>query len=146
MRFPALIPTLIGLTLVAGIAVTATPSADQLNASTARSLIQTILGSDFKKDQVVVKSIKSASGDTPIVEAQVETAYRFSRDGRGWKVAEVRLGDRHWESVELVDEAIRREKARRTQALLDRIGEGALWIGQAGFVCHRRRLYRRILG
>lgn len=123
MKLPALRQLLTSLVLAVGIALGATPPADHLDANTARSLLQTILGSDLKKNQVVIKSIKSESSDSPIVEAQVETAYRFSREGKGWKVAEVRLGDRQWESLELIETAIKAEKSRRTQALLQRIGE-----------------------
>jgi len=123
MKLPALRHPLICLILVVGIALGATRPADQLDSNTARSLLQTILGGDLKKNQVVIKSIKSESSDSPIVEAQIETAYRFSREGKSWKIAEVRLGDRQWESLELIETAIKAEKSRRTQALLQRIGE-----------------------
>jgi hypothetical protein len=123
MKVPALRHTPIALILVIGVAFAANSAGDQLDANTARSLIQTILGGELRKNQVVIKSIKSESGDTPIVEAQVETAYRFLRDGKGWKIAEIRLGDRHWESFELIDTAIRTEKTKRTQALLQKIGD-----------------------
>lgn len=123
MRLPALRQSLISVILAVGIALGAKPPADHLDANTARSLLQTILGSDLKKNQIVIKNIKSESSDNPIVEAQVETAYRFSRDGKGWKIADVRLGDRQWESLELIETAVKAEKSRRTQALLQRIGE-----------------------
>ena len=89
-------------------------AADELDLKTARTLLQTILGSDLKKEQIQVKSIKSGGS----VEAQIETTFRFAREGKEWKIAEVRLGDKHWESIELVEEAIKREKARRTQVFL----------------------------
>ena len=116
-----LLPAILLLLVIATVAlVKAGATADELDLKTARSLLQTILGSDLKKEQVQVKTIKSGS-DSAMVEAQVETAFRFVREGKGWKIAEVRLGDKHWESLELVEEALRREKARRTQALLDQI-------------------------
>lgn len=91
-------------------------SADSISAGDARSLLQHIFGADFKKDQIVIKKV--GSGSDPIVEAQIETAFRFVRDGRDWKLGEIRLGDRHWESLDLINEAIKKEKTRQTQAML----------------------------
>ena len=94
-------------------------TADTISAGEARSLLQHIFGADFKKDQITVRKV--GSGSDPIVEAQIETAFRFVRDGRDWKVAEMRLGDRQWESIDLINEAIRKEKTRRTQAMLEKV-------------------------
>lgn len=97
-------------------------AADRLSLSEARALLQRLAGADLKKNQVEIKSIKSGiTGDNVIVEAQVETAFRFTRQGRDWKVAEIRFGDRYWESVELIEEALLREKARRTANLLEKV-------------------------
>lgn len=102
-----------------GTGLIASGSVDGLSAGEARSLLQHIFGADFKKDQIVIK--KMGSGSDPIVEAQIETVFRFVRDGRDWKVGEMRFGDRQWESVDLINEAIRREKTRRTQAMLQKV-------------------------
>jgi hypothetical protein len=99
-------------------------AADNLGMGRARSELQRLFGADFKRDQVQVRSIRSGQGDNVIVEAQIETAFRFVREGRDWRVAEIRLGDRNWESVELVEEALRREKARRTEITLMRFADG----------------------
>jgi hypothetical protein len=96
-------------------------SADTISAGDARSLLQHIFGADFKKDQITIKKV--GSGSDPIVEAQIETAFRFVRDGRDWKVAEMRLGDRQWESIDLINEAIKKEKTRHTQAMLQKVAE-----------------------
>jgi hypothetical protein len=96
-------------------------SADTISAGDARSLLQHIFGADFKKDQIVIKKV--GSGNDPIVEAQIETAFRFVRDGRDWKVGEMRLGDRQWESIDLINEAIKAEKTRRTQAMLQKVAQ-----------------------
>lgn len=96
-------------------------AADSLSAGDARALLQRIVGADFKKNQVQIKKIGSGGGGGTLVDAQIETAFRFVREGREWKVAEVRLGDRQWESLELIDEAIKREKTRRTAAVLDKV-------------------------
>jgi len=111
MKLTALVLLLL---VVGGALLRVGAAADELDLKTARTLLQSILGSDFKKEQIQVKSMKSGG----LVEAQIETTFRFAREGKEWKIAEVRLGDRHWESIELVEEAIKREKARRTQVLL----------------------------
>jgi hypothetical protein len=59
-----------------------------------------------------------------IVEAQIETAFRITKDKDGWRIAEARLGAGQWESFELIEEALRREKVRRTNDLLRQIADG----------------------
>lgn len=98
--------------------------ADSLSPGEARTLLQHIAGADFKKDKVQIKKISPGAGSGVIVEALVETAFRFDRDGRNWKISEMRLGDRHWESLDLIEEAVRREKIRRTTAVLERLVTG----------------------
>ncbi|MEP7274259.1 MAG: hypothetical protein ABI882_22380 [Acidobacteriota bacterium] len=96
-------------------------SADSLSAGDARALLQRIFGADFKKNQVQIKKISSGIGGGALVDARIETTFRFAREGRDWKAVEMRVGDRQWESLELVDEAVRREKTRRTTAVLEKI-------------------------
>ena len=56
-------------------------------------------------------------GGQAIVEARIETAFRFQQDKEGnWRAVEVRTGDRRWESIELVQTAINKEKVLRTTA------------------------------
>ena len=91
--------------------------AGALGAREAREKIAAALGLD-KADRVHVKSISAMSGDA-IVEAQVEAAFRLTTDKDGkWKAVEVRTGDRRWESLELIDTAVGKEKALRTTAEL----------------------------
>src|SRR5262249_37921812 len=47
-----------------------------------------------------------------------------TKDKNGWRIAEARLGAGQWESFELIEEAIRQEKIRRTNALLQQIATG----------------------
>lgn len=95
-------------------------SADVISAGEARTLLQHLGGGDLKKNQIQIKKIGSGG----IVDAQIETAFRFVRDGREWKATEIRLGDKQWESLELIDEGVKREKARRTSAALEKIAIG----------------------
>jgi hypothetical protein len=42
---------------------------------------------------------------------QVETAFRFEKDGKGkWRVAEIRTGDRRWEDVDSLMKALNAER------------------------------------
>lgn len=96
-----------------------------LSVARIRELLQTVAGANLQKQQVEVKSISEGSGsDNTVVEARIETAFRFARTGGAWRVAEIRLGDRQWESIELIETAVRHEKERRTTVLLRRVADG----------------------
>lgn len=106
--------------LTLGVAVWA---AGGLTAKHARELLRKLGGAELKPDQVRIKTVSSGLGGNAVVEAQIETAVRFKQEKGEWKVADIRLGDQHWESVELITEAIRREKIRRTEELLQRLAK-----------------------
>ncbi len=96
-----------------------------LNVARVRQLLQTIGGSNLKPQQIEIKSISTGVGaDNAVVEARLETAFRFSRASGDWQVAEIRLGDQQWESIELIETALRQEKGRRTTGLLRRVADG----------------------
>jgi hypothetical protein len=89
--------------------------ARDLGAREARERIAQAMGFD-KADDVHIKNI-SASGSDAIVEALFNATFRFTTDKEGkWQAVEVRTGDRRWESIELMQTAIRKEKALRTTA------------------------------
>ncbi len=96
-------------------------AAGGLTAKHARELLRKLGGAELKSDQVRIKTVSNGFGGNAIVEANIETAVRFAQEKGEWKVADIRLGDQHWESVELVTEAIRREKIRRTEERLQNI-------------------------
>ena len=101
------------LILLAGVS-----AARKISVREVRELLQHLGGADFSTEQVQIRRISSGLTGDVIVEAQIETAWRLVQDGEHWRIAEVRLGDRHWESMELIAEAVRREKIRRTGAIL----------------------------
>jgi hypothetical protein len=115
----------LGAFLLAAGAFWLADAADVIGVRQARELLQNIAGANLKRDQVQIKNISAgiASGGA-IVEAQIETAFRFEKGKDGWRIAEVRLGDRQWESFELIEEAVRREKVRRTNVMLQQIADG----------------------
>lgn len=94
-----------------------------LTAKHARELLRKLGGAQLKPEQVRIKTVSGGVGGNAVVEATIETAVRFKQEKGEWQVADIRLGDQHWESVELLTEAVRREKARRTEALLQKVAE-----------------------
>jgi hypothetical protein len=100
-------------------------AADALSVKKARELVQGIAGANLRKEQVQIKQVSAGmGGGEAIVEAQIETAFRMKKEKGEWRIAEVRLGDRQWESFELIEEAVRREKIRRTTAMLKQLSDG----------------------
>ena len=90
--------------------------ARELGSREARERIAEAVGLD-NVDRVQIKSISAGMGGQAIVEARIETAFRFQQDKEGnWRAVEVRTGDRRWESIELVQTAINKEKVLRTAA------------------------------
>ncbi len=100
-------------------------AAEGIGARQARELIQNIAGANLDKDQVHIKNISSGiGGGGVIVEAQIETAFRFTKGKDGWRISDARLGAGQWESFELIEEALRREKIRRTNDQLRQLADG----------------------
>ena len=96
--------------------VTGGALARELGAREARDKIAAALGLD-RPESVHIKSISAGVGGEAVVEAQFVAAFRFTSDKEGkWQPVEVRTGDRQWESLELIQTAIRKEKALRTTA------------------------------
>lgn len=99
-------------------------AADAIGARQAREMIQKMAGASLGPDQVQIKKISGGMGGGVIVEAQIETAFRFQKDKDGWRIVDTRLGSGQWESFELIEEAIKQEKIRRTNSLLQQIAAG----------------------
>jgi hypothetical protein len=93
-------------------------AADDLSPSEARKLIATLAGIKLPSGAVRVKEI-SPMGSSAVVVAQVETAFRFVKEGGKWRVAEIRTGDRRWEDLDLLVRAVNAEKAERARAELE---------------------------
>jgi hypothetical protein len=90
--------------------------ARQLGAREAREKVASALGLD--RSLVHIKSISGGTSNA-VVEVTFDGTFHLVRDKSGdWVVSEVRLGDRHWESIELIQTAVRKEKILRTVAEL----------------------------
>jgi hypothetical protein len=107
----ALVVTALALSLLWVVAF-----ARELGSREARERIAEAVGLD-NANKVQIKNISPGMGGQAIVEARIETAFRFQQDKDGnWRAVEVRTGDRRWESIELVQTAINKEKVLRTTA------------------------------
>lgn len=98
-----------------------TRAAGNLTPKEARKLIARMAGIELPSDAVRVKEV-STSGNTAIVVAQVETAFRLVKDDKDrWRIAEIRTGDRRWEDLDTLVRALNAEKAARARAELESI-------------------------
>lgn len=94
-------------------------AAGDLSPKEARKLIARMAGIELPSDAVRVKEI-SVTGNTGVVVAQVETAFRVVKDDKGkWRVAEIRTGDRRWEDLDTLMKALNVEKTARARAELE---------------------------
>lgn len=100
-------------------------SGEQLSSSEARRLIATAGGFRIKDENVHIRNIDMGpGGQTAIVEALVQVAFRFSRKGGSWSVAEIRTGDRRWDDLEMIRGAMDFEKKKKTSEDLSVIAAG----------------------
>lgn len=104
----------------ASLIVTTTRAAGDLTPKEARRVIARLAGIELPSDAVRIKSI-SPMGNSAVVVAQVETAFRFVNDKDTWRVAEIRTGDRRWEDMDLLVRALNAEKTSRVRAELETI-------------------------
>jgi hypothetical protein len=98
-----------------------TRAASDLTPKEARKVIARMAGIQLPSDAVRVKEI-SSMGNSAVVVAQVETAFRFVKgDNDKWRIAEIRTGDRRWEDVDTLVKALNTEKTARARAELESI-------------------------
>lgn len=109
------------LTAFAIVISTQTFAAGELTPKEARRLIARMAGIQLPSDAVRIKDI-DAMGNSAVVTAQVETAFRFIKgDKDRWRIAEIRTGDRRWEDLDMLMRALNAEKSARARAELELI-------------------------
>src|SRR5260370_28872499 len=85
-----------GTVFVAGRAL----AAGDLSPKEARKIIARMAGIQLPSDAVRIKDISNA-GNSAVVVAQVETAFRLVKGDHGkWRVAEIRTGARRCEDLD----------------------------------------------
>src|SRR5712692_160074 len=77
-------------------------------------------GIELKKNEVEIEEV-SESGQHAIVKARLHTALKYEKVGNQWVLKEVRLGDRHWESLDVLVKALNQERAERARLMLNEI-------------------------
>ena len=96
-------------------------AAGDLTPKEARKLIARMAGIELPSDAVRVKEV-SVTGNTAVVVAQVETAFRLVKgDKDKWRIVEIRTGDRRWEDLDTLVRALNAEKIARARAELESI-------------------------
>jgi hypothetical protein len=96
-------------------------AAGDLTPKEARKIIARMAGIQLPSDAVRVKDI-SSFGNSYVVTAQIETAFRFVKgDKDKWRISEIRTGDRRWEDVDMLVRALNAEKTSRVHAELETI-------------------------
>src|ERR1043165_6560965 len=94
-----------------------TRAAGDLSPKEARKLIARMAGINLPSDAVRVKSVSSL-GNSAVVVAQVETAFRLLNENDKWRVAKIRTRDRNWEDVDALLKALNTEKTSRVRTEL----------------------------
>jgi hypothetical protein len=75
---------------------------------------------ELRRDGVLVKD-SSALLSSSILEAEVETGFRFTKEGGRWRVAEIRVGAGAWQSTDALVAALDAEKNALARADLETI-------------------------
>jgi hypothetical protein len=123
MKIKFLLVVLVAISSVGAIGFAfayAATAASDLAPKEARKLIAKMAGIDLASNEVRVKDV-SVSGDSAVVVAQVETAFRFEKRGDQWRVAEIRTGNNKWEDLDMLVKALNSEKSARAKAELDSV-------------------------
>ena len=116
-----IVSSLIAVTICAAFIASHVRAAGDLTPKEARRIIAHMAGIALPSDAVRIKDI-SSMGNSAVVVAQVETAFRLVKgDQDKWRVAEIRTGDRRWEDVEMLVRALNAEKTARARAELESI-------------------------
>jgi hypothetical protein len=97
-----------------------TAAAGDLKPRDARKMIAHLAGIDLPSEGVRIKEV-TPTGNSALVVAQVETAFRFVKEGENWRVAEIRTGNNKWEDVNMLVSALNAQKAAVARAELGTI-------------------------
>ncbi len=72
-----------------------------IKSKDAQSAIIQLFGGKYPKEHVHVRRVVPGfSSSDAIVEAQIDATFNLKQTPDGWKVTEIRVGDRDWRKVE----------------------------------------------
>lgn len=90
-----------GFVILAGTFVAGAAVGGGIKSKDAQSAIIQLFGGKYPKNQVHVRRvIPGFSSSDAIVEAQIDATFNLKQTPEGWKVTEIRIGDRDWRKVE----------------------------------------------
>jgi hypothetical protein len=99
--------TLLCLSALCTLLLSAQTAQAQLKAKQVRKLITRMAGAELTNGSVRVKSVSTNSGGTAEAVAEIRTVFKFEKDQQGiWRVAEIRTGPSNWEAIEFIATAL----------------------------------------
>ena len=95
----------------------------ELTPREARESIASLLGRT--PNEIRIKSVSPGPiGGDATVEAELNVTFQLHREKDQWLVEAVRMSDRRWENIELLQRALDAEKSRRATADLGALAAG----------------------
>lgn len=88
-----------------------------------REQVRTLANADLPEDSVEIVDVQE-TGDHAVAEVEIRTAFKLRKVDERWVLEEVRLGDRRWEKVSRVLEALNLERQKETRLLLEQLTDG----------------------
>jgi hypothetical protein len=88
-----------------------------------RDQIRTLDNAELDPEAVEVVRVRQ-SGKQAMAEVTIKTAVRMRKEGNKWVLQDVRLGDRRWESVDRILEAIEQSRHEQTAREMDQVKAG----------------------
>lgn len=94
-----------------------------LGHKTARDLITNIDEGAFDKEEIYIDSVSQTGARDAVAEATLRAAFKFEKTGGKWVIREVRLGNRPWEDIGDILDALAQVKTDRTRKILGRVAD-----------------------
>lgn len=88
-----------------------------------RDQLRTLGGAELDAEAVEVTNAR-ASGGRATAEVTIRTAVTLRRQGNQWVLDEIRLGDRRWEKVDRIVQAMEQARSEETRRQMDKILAG----------------------
>jgi hypothetical protein len=84
---------------------------------------------ELDENQVKVLSTQQM-GDHMVAEIEIRTAVKMTRQPGGWKIEEVRIGDRRWERADHIRNALNLERENTSRRELHRVSDALRRFGE----------------
>lgn len=111
---------ILGLSLLVSLALL---SCQKTLEDQVRHQIRTLDNAELDPEAVEVVRVRQ-SGKQAVAEVTIKTAVRMRKEGDKWVLQDVRLGDRRWESIDRILEAIEQSRSEQTAREMDQVKAG----------------------